>query len=58
MANAHDDPPFEDGSQPVPERPPGVPTPGRTVMQTVVLIVSGLVIVAAVVYVVGRFTAG
>ena len=58
MANPKSDPPFEGGSQPVPERPPEVPSGGRSVMQTIVLIVAGLSIVAAVVYVAGRFVGG
>ena len=56
--NAHDDPPYDGGAQPVPERPPEVPTPGRAVGQYVVLIVAALVLLAGVLYVVTRLGAG
>jgi hypothetical protein len=45
-----DEPPFDGGAQPVPERPPEVPTPGRSAMQYVVIIVAALVLLAGVLY--------
>lgn len=51
---ANEEPPFEGGSQPVVEHPPEVPTAGRSVMQWVVIIVAALVVLAGVLYVVGR----
>lgn len=50
MDNRNQEPPFEGGSQPVPEHPPEMPSGGRSVMQTVVLIVGVLVILAAVLW--------
>lgn len=47
MDRQQEEPPFEGGSQPVPERPPEVPTGGRRVMQTAVVIVGVLVLLAA-----------
>jgi Flp pilus assembly protein TadB len=44
------EPPFEGGSQPVPEHPPEVAGNGRTVTQTVALVVGALVIAAAVLW--------
>lgn len=41
------EPPFQGGSQPVPERPPEVPKGGRGVMQTVVVILGVLLVLAA-----------
>ena len=46
--------PFQGGSQPVTERPPEVPSAGRSVLQWVVIIVAVLVVLAGVLYVVGR----
>lgn len=54
MDNQNHDPPFQGGSQPVPEHPPEVPGGGRSVMQTVVVIVGVLVVLAGVLYFVGR----
>lgn len=42
--------PFEGGSQPVTEHPAEVPTAGRSVMQTAVVIIAILAIVAAVLW--------
>jgi hypothetical protein len=47
VENRNEDPPFEGGSQPVPEHRPETPTGGRSVMQTVVVIVGVLVLLAA-----------
>lgn len=47
MENRNQEPPFEGGSQPVPEHPPETPTGGRSVMQTVVVVVGVLVLLAA-----------
>ena len=53
-----EEPPFEGGAQPVKEQPPEVPTPGRSVMQVLVMAVSALVVLAAVLYLVGRMGGG
>lgn len=53
-----EDPPFEGGSQPVPENPPEVPTGGRTVGQTVIIIVGVLVVLAAILWLVVPFGGG
>jgi len=45
-----EEPPFEGGSQPVPENPPEMRTGGRSVAQAVVLIVGALVILAAILW--------
>ena len=50
MTNSNDDPPFEGGSQPVPERASEVPGAGRSVMQTVAVIVGVLVVLACVLW--------
>ncbi len=50
MADEREDPPYEGGSQPVPEHRPEVPTGGRSVAQTVVVIVGVLVLLAAVLW--------
>ena len=50
MANHQDDPPYDGGSQPVPERPPEMPTGGRSVAQTVVTVVGVLVVLGAVLW--------
>jgi hypothetical protein len=44
------EPPFEGGSQPVPESQPEMPGPGRSAMQTVVIVVAVLVVLAALVW--------
>lgn len=54
MESSKDEPPFDGGAQPVKEHPPEVPTAGRSVGQTVVMIVSVLVVLAALLYVFGR----
>ena len=51
-----EDPPFQGGSQPVKERPPEVPTAGWTVGQAVVVVASAVVLLAAVLYVIGRIS--
>ena len=50
MADLGKGPPFQDGSQPVPERPPEVPGPGRSAMQFVVLAIAALVVLASLVW--------
>jgi hypothetical protein len=44
------EPPFEGGGQPVPDNPPEVPRGGRGVMQTVVVVVGVLVVLAALLW--------
>jgi hypothetical protein len=44
------EPKFQGGSQPVPERPPEVPGPGRSVMQFVVLAIAAMVVVASLLW--------
>lgn len=51
MTNPNQDPPFEGGSQPVRERAPEMPAGGRNVVQTVVMIVGVLVLLAALLWV-------
>jgi hypothetical protein len=46
-----DDPPFEHGSQPVPERTPEVPKGGRTVIQTIVVVIGAIVLLAALIWI-------
>jgi hypothetical protein len=53
-----EEPPFEGGAQPVKEVPPEVPSPGRSVMQVVVIAVSALVVLAAVLYFFARMGGG
>lgn len=48
MADPDRDPPFEGGSQPVPEHPPEVPGPGRSATQVVVVVIAALALLAAV----------
>ena len=52
------EPPFDGGSQPVVEHPPEVPTAGRSALQWVVIVVSALVVLAGVLYLLGRAGAG
>lgn len=49
--NRREEPPFEGGSQSVPESPPEVPGPGRSAMQTVVIVIAVLVVLAALVWI-------
>ncbi|MBW3629426.1 MAG: hypothetical protein KY464_09030 [Gemmatimonadetes bacterium] len=49
---------FDGGAQPVKEQPPEVPTAGWTVGQTVVVVASVIVLLAAVLYVVARISGG
>jgi hypothetical protein len=51
MASSDEDPPFDGGAQPVKERAPEVPTAGRTAGQTIVVIVSVLVLLVGALYV-------
>ena len=50
MATPDRDPPFEGGSQPVPQVPDPVPGPGRSFGQVVVIVIAVLVVAAAVVW--------
>lgn len=47
MQKRDEEPPFESGSQAVPERPPEVPGAGRSTAQVAVLVIGVLVVVAA-----------
>ena len=58
MADKRREPPFEGGSQPVPENPPEMSTGGRSVAQTVVVIVGVLVLLAAVLWLLVPFGGG
>lgn len=55
MAHRDEEPPFEGGAQPVRERPPEVPTQGRSVMQMVVVVIGVLVVLAALLWIVVPF---
>lgn len=57
MVERDREPPFESGSQPVPEHPPEVPTGGRSVGQTVVIVVGVLVVLAGILWLVVPFGA-
>lgn len=57
MENRDQDPPFEGGSQPVPERVSDTPGPGRSTLQVVVIVVAVLVLLAAVLWLVVPFGA-
>lgn len=48
MDERENEPPYEGGAQPVPEHPTGVSGEGRGIMQTVVVVVAVLVLLAAV----------
>jgi hypothetical protein len=55
-AGSRDDsrePPYEGGAQPVPEHPPEVPGPGRSVVQTIVIVIAVLVVLAALIWFLG-----
>jgi hypothetical protein len=47
----HDGPPYEGGSQPVPERPTPPPSGGSSVTQTVILIIGALAVIAAILWI-------
>lgn len=53
-----DEPPYEGGSQPVPEHPPEMPHGGRSVMQTVVIAIGALVVLSALLWLVVPLLAG
>jgi hypothetical protein len=55
VAERKDDPPFDGGSQPVQERPPDKPTAAGSVMQTVVIVIGVLVLLAALLWLVVPF---
>ncbi len=46
------EPPYDGGSQPVPQQPPEVPGPGRSAMHIVVMVVAALVILGSVMWVI------
>lgn len=50
MAEPREGPPFQGGSQPVQERPPEVPGPGRSAMQFVVLAIAAMVVLASLMW--------
>lgn len=58
MDEREKEPPFEGGAQPVPERPPEQASGGRTVGQTVVIVVGVLVVLAGILWLVVPFGAG
>lgn len=58
MAKPSEDPPFEGGSQPVKENPPEVPGGGRSVMQTVVIVIGVLALLAALIWIVVPLAGG
>lgn len=55
VAERNEDPPFEGGSQPVQEKPPEKPTAAGSVMQTFVIVVGVLVVLAALLWLVVPF---
>lgn len=55
MDDRKSEPPFEGGSQPVPEHRPEVPSGGRTVAQTVAIVIGALVVLAALLWFVVPF---
>lgn len=50
MAEERDDPPFEGGSQPVPQHPEEVPQGGRGAMQAVIVVIAILVVIAVLIW--------
>lgn len=54
MAEDRKEPPFEDGSQPVPHQKEPVPGPGRSAAQWITILLGVLVVAAAAVYIFGR----
>lgn len=50
MAENDEEPPFEGGAQPVKEQSKGIRGEGRGAMQTVVIVVAVLVVLAAVLW--------
>lgn len=54
MAEDRKEPPFEDGSQPVPHQKEPVPGPGRSAAQWITIVLGVLVVAAALVYIFGR----
>ena len=57
MDRQNEEPPYEGGSQPVPEKPSEVPGPGRGVGQTVIVVLAVLVVLAALLWLVVPFGA-
>jgi len=51
------EPAFQGGSQPVAESPPEVPTGGRTVAQTIVIVLAVLVVLAGLIWILVPFGA-
>ena len=58
MSTPDRDPPFEGGSQPVPQVKDEVPTSGRTVGQTVAVALGVIAVLAAVVWFLSPVLAG
>ena len=58
MSKDQEDPPYDGGSQPVTERPPEVPGPGRSVVQTAVTVVAVLAVLAALLWLLVPILAG
>lgn len=54
MAEDRKEPPFEDGSQPVPHQKEPVPGPGRSAAPWITILLGVLVVAAALVYILGR----
>ena len=57
MAEPREEPPFEGGSQPVPENPPETAGRGRSAAQTVVVVVGVLILLAAILWLLVPFGA-
>ena len=54
VAEDRKEPPFQDGSQPVPHQKDPVPGPGRSAAQWITIVLSLLVVAAILVYLFGR----
>lgn len=50
LSTPEKDPPFVEGSQPVPENPPEMPSEGRSVMQWVVIAIAVLVLLGVLLF--------
>ncbi len=51
MSADEHDPPFDHGSQPVAEHPTAPPGPGNTASRTVIYVIAGLAVLAALAWV-------
>lgn len=54
MPDDHPEPPFEGGSQPVPQVRDPMPGPGRNAGQVITLVVAVLIVAALAYYIFGR----